>query len=302
MKRTSKKTGFTLVELLVVIGIIALLISILLPSLNKARETANRVKCQSNLSQMGKALLLYSNENKGSFPRTKMQTATGAVQLDYSNAPYNTSVTGTHVDPYVSGVPNNSIPGAMFMLVRTQDMTTEVFTCPSGTAEKDLMDNSAATQRVNFTGATDGLVVKNVSYSFVNVYPTTTAIGKGYKTFITAFSSDFAIAADLSPASAAQAGSDVLSSATVGAPRSTMIKGNSKNHDQDGQNVLYADGHAEFQQTPLCGTQNDNIYSANAANSTTNTLSQTGASTTGTDPQHAADSVLVIDLTHSVGP
>ena len=70
MKLTSKKAGFTLVELLVVIGIIALLISILLPSLNKARETANRVKCQSNLSQIGKALLLYGNENKGSFPRT----------------------------------------------------------------------------------------------------------------------------------------------------------------------------------------------------------------------------------------
>jgi prepilin-type N-terminal cleavage/methylation domain-containing protein/prepilin-type processing-associated H-X9-DG protein len=283
MKRVSKKAGFTLVELLVVIGIIALLISILLPSLNKARETANRVKCQSNLSQIGKALLLYSNENKGAFPRTKADS-TGTI--DYTNGGF------ADADPFTSGnVVNNSIPAAMFLLIRTQDLTTEVFTCPSGSAEKDLMANSAATQRSNFTGSGTG-VTKNVSYSFVNVYPTTTATGLGYKTFITAFSSDFAIASDIAPAAIGDA---VYTAITTGVARSTMIKGNSKNHDQDGQNVLYADGHAEFQQTPLCGTQNDNIFSANAVSNSN--LSTTGATTTGSDPKHAADSILLLDAT-----
>jgi len=63
-----RRKGFTLVELLVVIGIIALLIAILMPVLGRAREQANWIKCLSNLRQVGQAFMQYCNNNKGRYP------------------------------------------------------------------------------------------------------------------------------------------------------------------------------------------------------------------------------------------
>jgi prepilin-type N-terminal cleavage/methylation domain-containing protein/prepilin-type processing-associated H-X9-DG protein len=63
-----RQRAFTLVELLVVIGIIALLIALLMPALSKARRNARDVACQSNLRQIGLALNAYAADNKGSLP------------------------------------------------------------------------------------------------------------------------------------------------------------------------------------------------------------------------------------------
>lgn len=79
----SKRPGFTLVELLVVIGIIAVLIGILLPTLNRARQSSAAASCGSNLSQMVKASFVYTASNKGLFP------------VGYAPMGFNTVVTRT---------------------------------------------------------------------------------------------------------------------------------------------------------------------------------------------------------------
>ena len=62
--------GFTLVELLVVIGVIAVLIALLMPALTRARMSADLVKCQANFRQIYSAVSIYTNESKGFLPRS----------------------------------------------------------------------------------------------------------------------------------------------------------------------------------------------------------------------------------------
>ena len=246
--------GFTLVELLVVIGIIALLIAILLPALSSAREQANRVKCAANLRSIGQAMRLYAHENRGQYPRTRY-VLTDAPKY------FNTNGIGP---PFGTGWPEspspNDVTAAYFLLVHYGYLLVDVFVCPSTNHEKDplLREGDSpikrgASLRSNFV-QTDPLG-KSFSYAFANPYPGPNLYGPLESTYQyrPTDPSSLAIAADRNDGDRWRTLDPDAGSAKIGPM-------NSSNHKRKGQNVLFNDGAVVWHDTPFCGHARDNIY------------------------------------------
>jgi type II secretory pathway pseudopilin PulG len=252
------RPGFTMVELLVIVLIFLLLMSIFIPFVRKTRERDHRVRCQSNLREIGAAFQKYAKANAGAFPRVVHDAVNNPGGYFAYSGPY-------APNPFAGDgrVAANDVTASLWLLVRGGYASPAVFVCPSSSDYADPLTDAmgkptAATERSNFKRA------RNLSYSYASPF----SAAAGYK-FNEYLPSDFVLVADKNPGKSW--GSDVTGPA-FNAPLLELAKANSFNHQRAGQSALYADMHVEFKQSPYCGfgyyatgSAGDNIYTVLSA-------------------------------------
>ena len=280
-----KKKGFTLVELLVVIAIIALLMGILMPALARVRQIAFRMVCGTNLSGIGKAMLIYSNDYDDEMPRAggRNSTWTGRVPdwlaLNRFNA-YGLAADGS------GGT--STISSCFYLLVKYAEVTPKSFICKgdSGTSEFKPADQGAGDRELIdlWDFGTDPR--EHCSYSYhmpFGLYALTTASEPG-----------LAVAADRNPyiGSPAAEAKQFPGLFNPDGGTEAIKAGNAIQHQEDGQNVLFLDNHVGFEKRPFCGVNDDNIWTFWDGGDV-----RIGAMPIvfGSEPQDRADSLLVND-------
>jgi len=300
-----ERKGFTLVELLVVIAIIAMLMGILMPALSRVRQIAFRLTCGTNLSGIGKAMLIYANDYEDEFPRAGGR-----------NTSWGGRITWDAVDRFRAyGLDNQgaggqaSVSSSFYLLVKYAEVTPKSFVCKgdSGTTEFNLADypnrNPAVVELINAWDFGPE-PRKHCSYSYHHPY--------GLYALTTSSEPGMAVAGDPnpfieSPAMDAQAAQDRYANFLPNLPpqfSGTTEQGKLGNaiaHQEDGQNVLFMDSHVDFEKWAWCGVEDDNIYTHLPQGLGLPQKGERPVSFTS-QPGHRKDSLLVHDGEWSGGP
>ena len=289
-----RKKGFTLVELLVVIAIIALLMGILMPALARVRQIAFRMVCGTNLSGLGKAMLIYSNDYDDEFPRAGGRNSVWSFGVANWMADNRFAAYGLGADG--SGG-NATITSSFYLLVKYAEVTPKSFICKgdSGTKEFKPTDYAAGDRDLIDLWDFGPESNQHCSYSYHMPY--------GLYSLTTSSEPGMAVAADRNPwmDSPAATGKDagLLSSYNVLGGREMVNIGNAIAHQEDGQNVLFMDSHVGFEKQPFCAINDDNIYTYwDGGDIRVSAYPQPGVS----EPTDRLDSFLVNDAEGGAAP
>jgi prepilin-type N-terminal cleavage/methylation domain-containing protein len=248
-----KKKGFTLVELLVVIAIIALLMGILMPALARVRQIAFRMVCGTNLSGIGKAMLIYSNDYDDELPRSGGRESTWSGTVTDWTATNRFSAYGLGAD---SSGGTATISSCFYLLVKYAEVTPKSFICKgdSGTTEFKPADEGAGDRELIDLWDFGVDPREHCSYSYhmpFGLYALTTASEPG-----------LAVAADRNPyiSSPSAEAKEFPGLFNPDGDTEAIKAGNATQHQEDGQNVLFLDNHVGFEKRAFCGVNDDNIW------------------------------------------